>query len=66
MTQLEQVKLHLEEHNTITSWDAIQKYHITRLSALIWILRHEHKMDINSDWKSNTNASWVEYRLANV
>ena len=66
MTQLEKVKSHLEEHGSITSWDAIQKYHITRFSALIWTLRHEHKMDINSHWKSNTNASWVEYRLANV
>lgn len=63
MTQLEKVKNHLKEHGTISSWDAIQQYRITRLSALIWILRHEHQMTINSDWESNTNACWVEYRL---
>ena len=66
MTQVEQIKLHLEESGKITSWDAIQNYRITRLAAIIYILRNEYKMDINSDWKSNTNASWVEYRLANV
>tara|TARA_R100001443_G_C3264453_1_gene156420 strand:+ start:411 stop:608 length:198 start_codon:yes stop_codon:yes gene_type:complete len=65
MTQLEQVKLHLEEYNTITSWEAIQKYHITRLAAVIHTLRNEHKMQINSDWGTNDGKKWVEYKLVN-
>ena len=63
MTQSEQVKLHLEEYNTITSWEAIQKYHITRLAAVIYILRNDYKMQINSDWGSNEEKNWVEYKL---
>ena len=65
MTQLEKVKLHLEEHNTITSWEAIQKYRITRLAAVIHTLRNEHKMQINSDWGTNDGKKWVEYKLVN-
>ena len=65
MTQLEQVKLHLEECNTITSWEAIQKYHITRLAAVIYILRNDYKMQINSDWGTNDGKKWVEYKLVN-
>lgn len=30
---------HLKEHGTITSWEAITKYHITRLSEMIRRLR---------------------------
>lgn len=30
---------HLQEHGTITSWEAITKYHITRLSEMIRRLR---------------------------
>lgn len=41
MTQKEQVLHHLKQKKTITSWEAIQDYGITRLSA--WI--HELKKD---------------------
>ncbi len=41
MTQKEQVLHHLKQQKTITSWEAIQDYGITRLSA--WI--HELKKD---------------------
>ena len=66
MTQSEQVKLHLEEYNTITSWEAIQKYHITRLAAVIYILRNDYKMQINSDWGTNDGKKWVEYKLVKL
>ena len=38
-TQLNQVLDHLLAHQTITSWQAIQKYGITRLSARIYDLK---------------------------
>ena len=38
-TQLQQVKTHLLTFGDITSWTAIQRYHITRLSQYILILR---------------------------
>ena len=40
-TQLLQVLDHLLEYKTITSWEAIQKYGITRLSGYILLLRQK-------------------------
>ena len=34
-TQNQMVLEHLEKHKSITGWDAISKYHITRLAARI-------------------------------
>ena len=62
-TQVEKVKQHLKDYLVITSWEAIQKYRITRLSAIIYILRNEHGMKINSNWETGNNKSWVEYKL---
>lgn len=39
MTKTEKVLKHLEEYKTITSWQAIQLYGATRLSAIIFNLR---------------------------
>lgn len=33
---------HLRENKTITSWEAIEKYGATRLSAIIFELRKKH------------------------
>ena len=33
---------HLKKHGSITSWEAIQKYGATRLSAIIFNLRKHH------------------------
>lgn len=41
MTQKEQILKHLNNHETITSWDAIMEYGITRLANYIFILRNE-------------------------
>lgn len=40
-TQRQTVLDHLQAHGHITSWEAITKYHITRLSEYIRILRSE-------------------------
>ena len=39
MTQEDRVLRHLQDFGSITSWDAIQEYGITRLSAVIFNLR---------------------------
>ena len=36
-----EIKWHLQEKSTITSWEAIKDYGITRLSAIIFNLRKE-------------------------
>ena len=63
-SQLNQIKEHLQWYDTITSWEAIQKYRITRLSAIIHTLRHEVGMNISSSDKRNVDGkNWVEYKL---
>ncbi len=54
---------HLLEHGTITSWDAIQKYRITRLSEYIRSLRQEDGLNIESIPEKNENTHWVRYKL---
>ena len=39
ITQVEEVLNHLMNYGTITSWEAIQNYKITRLSDKIYLLR---------------------------
>ena len=53
-TQKDRVLDHLEEHGTITSWEAIQNYGITRLSEYIRQLRLDGYM-IASNWTENIN-----------
>ena len=36
---------HLKEHGKITSWEAIELYGATRLSAIIFNLRKKHLID---------------------
>ena len=48
LSQKDQVREHLMVYGDITSWEAIMKYHITRLSAVIFDLRAEG-LQITSD-----------------
>ncbi len=66
-TARDRVLEHLEEHGTITSWEAIQNYGITRLSEYIRQLRLDGYM-IASNWTENINrygdkARYVVYEL---
>lgn len=45
---------HLRKRGTITSWEAIQEYGATRLSAIIHVLRQEG-YDIGDMWEETTN-----------
>ena len=53
-TARDRVLDHLKEHGTITSWEAIQNYDITRLSEYIRQLRLDGYM-IASNWTENIN-----------
>ena len=41
LTQKEQILTHLKKYGSITSWDAIMEYGVTRLSHHIYCLRNE-------------------------
>lgn len=49
MNKTEKVKTHLIEKGNITSWEAIQLYGATRLSAIIYNLRYRKGMNIRTE-----------------
>jgi hypothetical protein len=59
-SQVKTVLNHLQE-STITSWEAINKYGITRLSAIIFVLRKDYT--ITSTRKTQGKKWWTEYKL---
>lgn len=61
-TQKQKIKNHLKKFKSITSWDAITKYRITRLAQYILLLKQEG-MNIKSEWKSNEGSKWTEYTI---
>lgn len=61
-TQLSQVRNHILKRGTITSWDAISHYRITRLSEYIRILREEG-MDIKTEWETSNGKRYGRYIL---
>ena len=63
VTQKQKVLNHLKIHGSITSWDAIQNYRITRLSEYIRSLRHEDGLNITSINEKNDNTNWVRYKF---
>ena len=62
-TQKQTVLDHLKNYPTITSWEAITKYHITRLAAYISFLEDDgHKINRKSVTKDG--KTFTEYWLA--
>lgn len=50
MLQRELIKKHLEDHqNGITSKEAIDLYGATRLSGIIYVLKHKYNMNIKTE-----------------
>ena len=49
MNKTNAVALHLIEKGSITSWEAIKEYGATRLSAIIFNLRHKRGMIIRNE-----------------
>ena len=46
MNKTKAVMLHLQEFGKISCWEAIKEYGATRLSAIIYNLRHKYEMNI--------------------
>lgn len=69
MNNYEKVKNHLLKKGTITSWEAIQKYRITRLSHYIYLLRNEGYV-ITGEWytkeRHGEHIRWKEYKLNRI
>ena len=63
MTKTEKVKNHLLEHKKITSWEAIQLYRATRLSAIIYNLR-DAGMNIVTNMKTAKDEEGRGYPYA--
>lgn len=62
------VLLHLEEYGSISSLEAFRLFNATRLSAIIYNLRHLYNLNIQSEKVEFTdrygnNASYVNYIL---
>ena len=66
MTQTQKIKAHLLKKNFITSWEAITRYRITRLSARIFDLRDSGlKIKTESHYNKKTKTFFAKYVLQN-
>ena len=54
MSKAEMVRQHLRSKKTITSWEAIQEYKVTRLADVIWQLK-KRGMEIDTKMMQNSN-----------
>lgn len=64
----EAIRKHLEEKGSVTTWEAIQLYGATRLSAIIYNLRHKYEMNIKGERveftdRFNNKATYCKYIL---
>ena len=65
--QKQEVLRHIKRYGSITSMEAFEKYGITRLSAIIYILRREYEIvtlmrkGVN---RYGNEVNFAEYRLA--
>ncbi len=65
--QKQEVLRHIKRYGSITSMEAFEKYGITRLSAIIYILRREY--EIVTIMRTSVNrygneVNFAEYRLS--
>ncbi len=63
LTQKQQVLDHLNTHGSITSWEAIKIYGITRVSEYIFSMRDKDKLKIESIYEKNEHTHWVRYKM---
>ena len=67
ITQKDRILNHLMKYGSITTWEAIKEYGITRLSDKIFRLRREN-YNITDEWETTKNrygdkVSYKKYRL---
>lgn len=68
MNKTKAIMLHLRSNGSITSWEAIKEYGATRLSAIIYNLRHKYEMNITNEEiyfvdRYGTKSSFTKYIL---
>ena len=62
VTKTAQVLEHLKNYGTITSWQAIQEYGATRLSAIIFNLRKDgYDIDTKTELTKDRNGNVCQY-----
>jgi len=62
MTQETVILQHLMQHGSITSFEAIQLYGVTRLSAIIYTLRHKRGFNIATDFVNSPDTPYLHIR----
>tara|TARA_R100000935_G_C2788170_1_gene144742 strand:+ start:439 stop:690 length:252 start_codon:yes stop_codon:yes gene_type:complete len=65
-SQREKILEHLKLYKTITTWDSYKIYRITRLSAIIHILRQDENHTIESIPETKNGASYTIYSYKNL
>ena len=50
MTQKDRILRHLKDYGHITSWESFSEYGITRLSAIIYNLKHIDGYSFDEEW----------------
>lgn len=68
-TQVKQVLQRIRECGSITSMEAFTEFGITRLAAVIYVIRHDFGIDIKSDTVTGKNrfgnpVNYARYSLA--
>jgi hypothetical protein len=61
-TKVEKVRQHLIKKRSITSWDAITKYHATRLADIIFRLKQKGWI-IRTSTERQGDMTWARYTL---
>jgi hypothetical protein len=61
--QRERVLTHLQSNKRLTSWEAFEKFRVTRLSAIIFNLRDDGYGIISHRVKGGDGARYVAYEL---
>lgn len=62
MNKTDLIRQHLRNQKTITSWEAIQNYRVTRLADVVWRLKNEGMIIDSIDEKNdNDNRTHALY-----
>ena len=61
-TKIKSVLEHFKANGKITSWDAINLYRATRLSAIVFVLKKRgHEIHSRMEYDTNTKSRWAVY-----
>lgn len=63
MNKTERILNHLKKYGRITSTDAFEKYHATRLSAIIFSLRKKYMIDTEYAYMINDEGRRIRYGI---